>query len=115
MTVASLPLPQAGVQARLRVLRREGFTDLRRLNKAIAPYDDDLISRIVHGGRQGQLTRMECVLLAAMGQEYIRRHPWARSDAPWWADILDSWLIRIRGAGIPVGTYIPGAPDILGS
>jgi ppGpp synthetase/RelA/SpoT-type nucleotidyltranferase len=102
-------------QFQVRTLRREGFTDLRQLDEAIAPYDDDQISRIVHGGRQGQLTRLEAVLLAAMGQEFIRRHPWARSVDPWYVDLLDSWLERIQAAGIPVGTYLPGPPEILGS
>ena len=37
-----------------RLLRRLGFTDLRQLDDAISPYDDDHVSRIFHGSRQGR-------------------------------------------------------------
>jgi hypothetical protein len=88
-----------------RLLRRLGFQSLEQLDLAISPYDDDQISRIVHGGRQGQLTRLEAVLLAALGDEYIVDHPWTRSDDHWYRDMLDGWLAKLRAADLPTGTY----------
>jgi ppGpp synthetase/RelA/SpoT-type nucleotidyltranferase len=98
------------------LLRRLGFTDLQQLDDAMAAYDDDAVSRIAHGSRQGQLTRLDDVLLAAMGDEYIRRHPWVRADESWYREILESRLTRLRDADIPIGSFRPNPPaEPLGS
>jgi putative GTP pyrophosphokinase len=87
-----------------RVLRRLGFSNLQELDDAIAGYDDDRISRRLHGTRQGQLTRLEDVLLASLGEEYIDRHPWTHGDnGQFWREMLNRRLQRLRTKGL-VGT-----------
>jgi ppGpp synthetase/RelA/SpoT-type nucleotidyltranferase len=98
-----------------RLLKRLGFLNLGQLDDAIAPYDDDEVSRVIHGGRQGQLTRLEGVLLAALGEEFVRRHPWTRLDAPWYHDVLRRHLERLEVAGVPMRTYDPENLGPLGS
>ena len=63
-----------------RILRRLGFTELGRLDQAIRGYDGDRLSRAIHGSRQGQLSRLEDMLLVAMGEEFIERHPWREGE-----------------------------------
>jgi ppGpp synthetase/RelA/SpoT-type nucleotidyltranferase len=86
-----------------RLLARLGFSDLGQLDQAISPYDDDQVSRAVHGLRQGQLSRLENMLLAALGNDYIARHPWRTPEAAWYTELLTNWLERLRKAGIPIG------------
>lgn len=81
-----------------RVLKRVGFSNLRQLDDAIAGYDDDRISRVVWGSRQGQISRLEDVLVASLGERFIERHPWGGED--WFAPRVQSRLERLRRAGI---------------
>lgn len=92
-------------QYEARLLRHLGFANLEQVDAAIRPYDDDEISRAIHGYRQGQTTRLDGVLLAALGEEYVRRH-WAnRPENDWWAKYLGRQLERLEAAGITTGTY----------
>ena len=63
-----------------RTLRGLGFTELGRLDQTIRDYNGDRLSRAIHGSRQGQLSRLEDMLLAAMGEEFIERHPWSKEE-----------------------------------
>jgi len=92
-----------------RLLRQLGFTDLRQVDAALSGYDDDELSRIVYFGRQGQLTRLDTVLLAAMGEEFIRRHPFTRSDLDWWPNAESRRLDRLREGGVEIGDFRPEA------
>lgn len=84
-----------------RILRRLGFSNLQELDDAIAGYDDDHISRLLYGNRQGQLTRLEGVLLASLGEEFIDRHPWTHGDyGQSWRQLLGTRLQRLRANGI---------------
>lgn len=89
------------------LLAELGFHNLGDVDSAVGTYDDDTISRAVHGSRQGQISRFELVLQAAMGEEYCRRHPWARSSPEWFPHYCAKHLSAIREAGIPVGQYLP--------
>lgn len=97
-----------------RLLRRLGFASIGEVDSAISPYDDNLISRVLWGARQGQLTRFEDVLLAAMGEEFIERHPWTQgSDQQWaadWGGRRREYLAKLAESGVPVGTYRPSSP-----
>jgi putative GTP pyrophosphokinase len=42
-----------------RMLRRYGFANFQQIEVCIAPYDDDILSRVIAGTRQGQLRRFE--------------------------------------------------------
>lgn len=90
-----------------RVLRNLGFTNLRQLDSVLSRYDDDAVSRAVHGSRQGQLTRLEDVLLAAMGEEFIKRHPFMRADDDWFLRAGERRLQRMRESGIELGEFRP--------
>ncbi len=92
-----------------RLLHRLGFKTLAQVDEAIKAYDDDSLSRIAAGGRQGQTTRFESMLLAALGEEFVKRHSFAAHE--WFGPRQDEMLQRFRAEGIPVGTYDPLAPS----
>jgi ppGpp synthetase/RelA/SpoT-type nucleotidyltranferase len=84
-----------------RLLHRLGFIDLDQVEAAIRGYDDDQVSRLLTNTRQGQLTRLDLVLLAALGQHYIENHPMSRDGQyrqEWQQD-----LEKLQHAGIEVG------------
>lgn len=89
-----------------KILRQLGFDTLAQLDEGISGYDDDTVSRTLWGSRQGQLSRLEDTVLAAMGEIYIERHPWATSDPDW----VERWrykLKRLADAGIGTRSYRP--------
>jgi putative GTP pyrophosphokinase len=88
------------------MLRQMGFVNLGQINECIAGFDDDRISRITYGGRQGQLTRFEMLLLAGMGENYIEQHPWW-ADQDWFKKQRHIYLERIRECGIITRNYKP--------
>ncbi len=91
-----------------KLLQRLGFTTLAQVDEAIKQYDDDRLSRIAEGGRQGQTTRFETMLLAALGEEFIKRHSFAEHE--WFAPRRQVILGKLRAAGVPVGNYDPLVP-----
>jgi len=88
-----------------RLLRKMGFENFQEIDECIKNYDDDLVSHIVWGSRQGQLSRFETQLLAGMGEHYISRHPWAGQE--WFVNRRREELTRLRQAGIAIGNYRP--------
>lgn len=87
-----------------RVLKRLGFHDLKQVENAINPYDDgDRLSAIDSGTRQGQLSRFELMLLAALGERFIEQHP--LNNYRWFADSKKATLEKFKTAGIPTGTF----------
>ena len=91
-----------------RLLGRLGFSDLQQLDLALTGYDDDRVSRVVHGNRQGQLTRLEDLLLASMGEVFIERHPWVK-EGEWFESSSRQRLDALRAGGVPVGSFKPEA------
>jgi putative GTP pyrophosphokinase len=87
------------------LLRRIGFKTLSQVEECIAGYDDDQVSRILWNTRQGQVSRFEDTLLAAMGTNFITRHPWY-TDEGFVARRMER-LDRLRNASIPIGAYDP--------
>jgi ppGpp synthetase/RelA/SpoT-type nucleotidyltranferase len=88
-----------------RLLKKLGFRTLEQVEKCIRGYDDDRLSRVAAGGRLGQTTRFELMLLAGMGSLYIERHLWA--SEPWHAQSDRASLDRLRSAGIEIRSYDP--------
>lgn len=88
-----------------RQLRKIGFTNLKQIEECIYKYDDDKLSRILYGTRQGQITRFEYQLLAGMGENYIKLHPWANFQ--WFTDRQKRELEKLIKAGIEIGSYLP--------
>lgn len=89
----------------VRLLKRLGFRTLDQINDCIAEYDDDRVSRVLTGTRQGQITRFEYLLLASMGDKYIERHPF--TGQPWFGPGDRERLKRLQEAGVPTGGYDP--------
>jgi hypothetical protein len=88
-----------------RLLKRLGFTTLQQVEECIRGYDDDELSRIARGGRQGQTTRFEHMLLAGMGEKYIERHVFTKF--PWFPEPQRKLLTRFADKGIEIGAYDP--------
>ena len=86
-----------------RTLRRLGFASLDQVDECIEGYDDDKLSRIQWGGRQGQIWRFESMLLAGMGETFIER----RSTSPSSRATLHRQLNRFRERGVRIGNYDP--------
>ena len=91
-----------------RMLRRLGFTNFRQIDECIIGYDDDRLSRQYHGTRQGQLSRFELQLLAAMGPNFIERHPWTPSSE-YWPAYFKRQLERLEQLGVKTGAYAPNS------
>jgi ppGpp synthetase/RelA/SpoT-type nucleotidyltranferase len=88
-----------------RLLRKVGFRTLDQVETCIQGYDDDRISRAASGGRQGQTTRFEQMLLAGMGENFIRRHVFA--DEGWYVPRELATLERLAKQGIEMRGYDP--------
>ncbi|MBY6436235.1 RelA/SpoT domain-containing protein [Rhodococcus kroppenstedtii] len=91
-----------------RLLRRLGFVDLEQVDRAIANYNDDEVSRALWGTRQGQITRFEDVLLASMGENYIARHSFSDTLSGF-AESKQRQLRKLSEKHIQVGNYSPEA------
>lgn len=86
-----------------RLLKALGFRDLEEVRKAIVPYNDHQLSVIAEGSRQGQISRFEFMLLAALGDVFTERHPWKHHD--WYTSRIQRILERMRKGGVAIGTY----------
>jgi hypothetical protein len=102
-------MTESGYDWTAKMLRRLGFRNFSQIEEAIGQYDHDRVSRAVYGNRQGQLTRFEDMVLAAMGQAFIDRHDFAKY--PWWRSSKESLLERMRNRGVPIQSYIPEGPE----
>jgi putative GTP pyrophosphokinase len=89
-----------------KTLKQLGFMDLKEVEAAIAPYNDNRLSMIADGARQGQTTRFEYQILVALGELFFERHPWKE---PWFTNRLHKVLDKFKEAGIPIQTYDPKA------
>lgn len=89
-----------------RLLKRLGFRTLEQVEKCIRGYDDDHLSRLASGGtRQGQTTRFEFMLLAGMGDNYLRRHTFA--NEPWYGPRVRGWLEAFKSKNVTIRDYDP--------
>jgi hypothetical protein len=94
-----------GYDFAVRVLKNLGFRDLKQVENAIADYNDDHLNSLAWQSRQGQVTRFELMLLAALGERFIERHPWQDSKP-----ITDGWrrsLEKFRDAGVKTSIIDP--------
>lgn len=89
----------------VRLLLRLGFTSLDQVDQSIKPYDDDQLSRLIDGTRQGQLTRFEYMLLAGLGEKFIQRHPW-HSEA-WFQTSRQKMIQKLNEENIQTGWFDP--------
>lgn len=84
-----------------RQLAELGFHTLDDVETALKGIDDDLVSRTIWGSRQGQLSRFDDSIMAALGDEWIRRR---RYSYPSRERVLES-LKKLQAVGVPVGKY----------
>lgn len=87
------------------VLKTMGFKNMQQINDCIKAYDDDHICRTLRDYRQGQLRRFEYTLLAGMGKNYARLHPWASNKK--FLHRCNTIIKRLNDGGIAVGNYTP--------
>jgi len=88
-----------------RILRSLGFSNFEQIDECVRSFDDDKLSRVAWGTRQGQITRFEYLLLAGMGENYLRLHLSKNSD--WFVKYYKNLLSKFNIAGIAVGSYLP--------
>lgn len=88
-----------------RLLKSLGFTNLDQVDRCIKDFNDEQISRACFATRPGQITRFELLLLAAMGERFIRRHIFA--DEGWYGAFPLAQLEKIRHSGIKIGDFDP--------
>lgn len=88
-----------------KLLRGLGFSDFKDIEECISGYDDDQLSRVLWGTRQGQLSRFEYLLLAGMAENFIKFHLWKNQD--WFISSRQKDLEKLREAGIAIGAYLP--------
>ena len=85
------------------MVRKLGFTTIDQVDACIRGYDDDQLTQIRWGWRQGPITRFEDMLLAGMGQVFVER----RADDDEWKDQLTTDLESYQEEGIPTRNYDP--------
>ena len=85
------------------VVRRLGFTTIDQVDACIKGYDDDQLTQIRWGWRQGPIARFEDMLLAGMGSVYVER----RTNDAEWQDIFRTSLESYQEHDIPIGNYDP--------
>jgi hypothetical protein len=85
------------------ILKKLGFTNFRQIDECISGFDDDSLSRIVFGNRQGQLTRFELQLIAGMGDNYLNGHPYA--DNEWYIGKTRNSLGEMEKGGVTIRHY----------
>ena len=88
-----------------RTLRKLGFKTIQQVERCIEGYDDDEVSRISWGGRQGPIKRFEDMLLAGMGSVFVERG----TDDAEWRDLLKQTLTAYEENNIPIRQYDPQA------
>lgn len=85
-----------------------GVHGLDEIVELIKGYNHAEISDIATGARQGQTSRVELMMMAAMGDEYIKRYPYDGSE--YLRRYHMTMLDRLREAGVSVGTKRPRHP-----
>lgn len=89
----------------VKLLKKLGFKSIDQVDTAIRGYDDGRVSKVLAGNRQGQVTRLEYLLLASLGEKYMMRHMWANVD--WFKASCRALLEKLAKAGIPTSDYDP--------
>lgn len=87
-----------------RLLRKLGFVNFNQVDECIKEYDDDKISRLLWGTREGQLSRFENMLLVSMGNGFIEKHLFQEQ---WMKDSLNKKIEKFKNAGVKIGSYSP--------
>ncbi len=92
-----------------RMLRKMGFINFHQIDECISGFNDDKISFILNGYRQGQISRFEDLLLAGMGENFIKRHP--RGGGEWYSQYRHKHLMKLKNLGIETKDYLPQSEE----
>ena len=87
------------------MLHQMGFKDFRGIDECIVRYVHRDLSSIAWRAKQGQVMRFETLLLAALGKNFILRHP--RKNESGFKEKYSQALSRLKQAGIEVGKCKP--------
>lgn len=87
------------------LLKDLGFRNMQQVDEALTGYSGRHVSYVATGNLQGQTTKLELMLLAAMGERFIQRHPWRGS--PWFLAGETRKLEEFAKAGISTKDYDP--------
>jgi putative GTP pyrophosphokinase len=93
----------------VKLLKALGFQNFQQLDKCLSGLDDDYLSRVVWGTRSGQVTRFEIMLLAAMGDYFVRNHTWNKSEG--FVRSVEKQLDKLKAGGVTIGSYRPQERD----
>jgi hypothetical protein len=85
-----------------------GVHGVDEIDEATRDYDDKNVSKAATGARQGQTSRVELMLLAAMGDEFIKRNNY--EGRPWLESYHRKILDRLKKEGVTTGIYKPRHP-----
>jgi ppGpp synthetase/RelA/SpoT-type nucleotidyltranferase len=88
-----------------KILRSCDFQNLAQVDECTRGLDDDRLSRIALGGRGGQISRFEILLVASMGEIFLRSHPWGNDE--WYQNLVRQWRGKLEKAGVTLGSYQP--------
>lgn len=81
-------------------LEQLGFRYIEDIDSCIEGYDSEELSKLVWGTKKGSLTRLNIMLLAGMGEDYINQHP-LHSQAAFRIK-NEKALQKLRDAGVPI-------------
>ena len=83
-----------------------GFKNLRQIDDCIKEYlNNSIVETSTWGNKQGQLWRLQDLLLAGLGEEFIKRHPYSKEGNEDWVRIFSESLARMKKREVKVGTY----------
>lgn len=82
-----------------------GFRRVEELEPILKKYSSGFLSNIATGARQGQVSRFEIVLIAALGGEFLNRYPYHGRD--WLKNYHNNMLSRMRESGVETGVFTP--------
>jgi ppGpp synthetase/RelA/SpoT-type nucleotidyltranferase len=88
-----------------RILKKLGFSNFKEINECIKGFNADKLNKILWPSKQGQLSRFEYLLLASMGEYYIKYHPWSKEQ--WYIDMCQRDLEKFIKAEIKIKKYLP--------
>jgi hypothetical protein len=92
-----------------RLLRSLGFSNLSQVDASIRGYDQEQVIRTSYSTRPGQITRLQILLLAAMGERFVDRHLDAAEDG--YREKASMQLETLKRSGIKILNYDPLAPE----
>ncbi len=92
-----------------RILKKLGFSNFKEINECIKGFNADKLNKILWPSKQGQLSRFEYLLLAGMGEYYIKYHPWSKEQ--WNIDRCQKDLEKFAKAGIKIKRYPPPSKE----